>query len=119
MDTTIELNIFSPRWGHEDLYTVELSQDCMKISMQAKKAKATWCEESDPKWTGESLEKIMNNDNIYPPAITKDLFERAWKAWRNGDLNAQDVAEELRHLANWINIITKSKPASEFWSKYL
>ena len=118
MNTIVKLNIFSPRWGHEDTYTVELSRDFMEISMKMRKTKATWDESSDPEWSGKSLDGIMNNDNIYPPAITRDLFERAWKAWRDGELNDQEVEKELHLVADWVNAVTRSKPNSEFWAKY-
>jgi hypothetical protein len=118
MNTIVELGIFSPRWGHEDTYTVELAQDSMQISMQARRVTATWNDSTDPTWSGESIESIMNNDSIYPPAITQDLFERVWKAWRDGELNDQEAEQELQHIAEWLNVVTKAKPNSEFWRKY-
>ncbi len=118
MSITIDLEIYSPRWGHNDTYTVELDNNYMEITMQARKARATQQQGKDPVWSGESLEGIMNNDNIYPPAITQDLFERAWEAWRNGELNSQEVESELKEIASWINEVTSSKPDTEFWSKY-
>jgi hypothetical protein len=119
MNTIVKLDIFSPRWGREDTYTVELKQDFMEISSaQMKKAKATWDESSDPVWSGESLEDIMNNDKIYPPSKTRDLFERAWKAWRDGELNDEKVKQEFQHVAGWINVTSRSQPESDFWRKY-
>jgi hypothetical protein len=118
MSAVVNLDIFSPRWGHNDVYSVELKQDCMTISMSARKAKATWVDNCDPEWSGENIQRIMNNDGIYPPEIIQDLFERAWKAWRNGDLSEQQVDDELKLIANWINEVTNTKPKSEFWVKY-
>jgi len=114
----VKLRIFSPRWGHDDTYTVQLEHEFLEIKMQAKTARATWKEMADPEWSGENLTSIMRNDSIYPPAITQDLFEHAWKSWRNGDISEKDVNEELQKLAEWINTITKEKPHSSFWSKY-
>jgi len=31
-ETTIELQIYNPRWGHEDTYTLELSRDALTIT---------------------------------------------------------------------------------------
>lgn len=118
MSTTIDLDIYSPRWGHNDNYTVELDNGFMEITMHARKARATYHTDQDPTWSGDSIESIMNNDHIYPPAITQDLFERAWKAWRDGELNDQEVEAELKEVATWINEVTKSKPNTEFWNKY-
>jgi hypothetical protein len=118
MSTVVELEIFSPRWGHEDTYTVNLTQDFMEISMGVRKCKATYDDCTDPIWTGELIDKIMGNDSIYPPVITQDLFEYAWKSWRNGDLNDQEVTKELTMVAVWINTVTKAKPQSNFWQGY-
>mmetsp|Transcript_29407 Transcript_29407/g.77078 ORF Transcript_29407/g.77078 Transcript_29407/m.77078 type:complete len:120 (+) Transcript_29407:108-467(+) len=118
MSTVVELEIFSPRWGHEDTYEVNLTQDLMEVSMDMRKCKLTWIDGCDPEWSGEALEDIMGNDNIYPPAVTARLFEYAWKAWRDGELNDQAVADELRMVADWINAGTKTKPRSDFWRKY-
>lgn len=118
MSTVVELEIFSPRWGHDDTYRISFEKDVMEISMQARKCTLTWVEGRDPEWSGQSLESIMANDHIYPPAITADLFEHAWKAWRSGDINNQQVLEELILVAEWVNIITRAKPQSNFWKKY-
>ncbi|WP_305845229.1 hypothetical protein [Photobacterium leiognathi] len=118
MSTIVDLDVFSPRWGRNDVYSVELRQDCMTISMSVRKATAKWVENCDPEWSGENIQRIMNNDGIYPPEIIQDLFERAWKAWRNGDLSDQQVDNELKLIADWINVVTKHKPDSAFWNKY-
>lgn len=80
--------------------------------------KATWVEGCDPEWSGEDLERIMSNDSIYPPAITRDLFERAWKGWRDGELNDEQVDVEMKLVGDWINTVTHAKPESDFWKMY-
>lgn len=118
MSITVDLRIFSPRWGHEDTYSVNLDRDFMKITMNVRTAMATWRENFDPEWSGESIQRIMNNDSIYPPEITQDLFEHLWKQWRNGDINDTQASAELHELESWLNTITKSKPKTDFWRKY-
>lgn len=114
----VELEIFTPRWGHEDTYEVTLEQDALKIRQGIKTARLVWQENLDPKWEGESLTSIFGNDSIYPPVAFDGCLEYAWKAWRNGDLTGEAVAQELKALAEWLNLITKSKPRSSFWSGY-
>ncbi|MGR5129963.1 hypothetical protein [Photobacterium swingsii] len=116
--TKVDLRIYSPRWGHHDTYSVELHQDYMRISITPRVAKATYVENRDPEWSGESLQRIMNNDSIYPPEITQDLFQRTWLAWRDGELDNSQVAQELEQVAEWINKVTEAKPDSDFWQKY-
>ena len=117
-EITVELRIFSPRWGHEDIYKLELKQNSLVITQGARSTKATWRENLDPEWNGETLEDILRNDSIYPPGIFQDLIEHAWLSWRNGELDSAAVDEELQALAKWLNDITNSKPRSEYWNKY-
>lgn len=117
-NTIIKLRIFSPRWGHEDTYELKLSQDSMVITQGPKSAKCTWRENLDPVWSGESLEDILENDSICPPAKLEGLIEYAWVSWRNGELSDTGVDVELQAIADWINEITKAKPKTDFWRKY-
>nr|WP_155291414.1 hypothetical protein [Burkholderia multivorans] len=39
MNTTFEL--FSPRWGHNDTYTVDMQPDHMEVSMDMRTARGT------------------------------------------------------------------------------
>lgn len=118
MNTVVELKIFSPRWGNNDTFIFSLDCDSMEINMQGRNAKCRWLEDSDPEWSGEPLKHIMSNDKIYPPEIFQGLIEHAWKEWRNGEINDEQVKVELNELASWLNIITQAKPATEFWRKY-
>jgi hypothetical protein len=119
MSITIDLNIFSPRWDHDDKYTLVLDSNSMSIQMQTKKAVATWRDNLDPEWSGDSIQDIMINDGIYPPSNIQELFEHAWITWRDGELNDKEVEKELQKLADWINSITRSKPDTELWNRYL
>jgi hypothetical protein len=116
--TSVKLEIFSPRWGHTDTYTVDLHNDYMTISMHPRTTKVTWVDNCDPEWSIETVQDILNNDSIYAPEITQDLFERAWKAWRDGEIDNKQVDDELQLLAGWINAVTAAKPKSDFWGKY-
>src|SRR5207302_1805793 len=103
---TVELEIFTPRWGHNDTYLVRLERDSLQISHGPRSAKATWHDGRDPEWTGEALERILRNDAISAPAIFQDMIEHAWLEWRKGELDDARVGEELRELAEWLNKTT-------------
>ena len=119
MCTNVELDIYSPRWGHNDRYIVELNQAYLEIGLSGRTTRATWRDNLDPDWnSNESIHDIMNNDSIYPPTILQDLLEHAWLEWRNGNINDQQVDDELQEIANWINTITRSKPNTNFWNSY-
>jgi len=114
----IELSIFNPRWGHDDTYTVELERDFMEVTMNAREARADWRDNADPVWSGDSLQDIMQNDNVYPPATPQDLFEKVWTPWRAGELNDQQAEAELQAVAEWLNVVTQAKPRTDFWRTY-
>ena len=114
----VELQIYSPRWGHKDTYTVEMSQAEMTITMHPRVANCTYVPNQDPVWSGEPLQHIFNNDSIYAPEMFPDLFEWAWGKWRNGEISDQDVDTELQLLATWLNTITAAKPQTDFWRQY-
>ncbi len=116
--TTISAQIFSPRWGHNDTYELELTPEAMSISMGARKSKCVWQEGRDPQWEGEPLESILRNDSIYPPSVLPSLLEHLWKSWRNSELTDAQAQSELNAVADWLNSITTAKPKTAFWRKY-
>ena len=118
MSIIVDLEIYSPRWGHDDTYSVRLEMDSMEISMNARKAKAKWIERLDPEWSGDQIENIMRNDRIYPPGNIRNLFEHVWEEWRSEEITDEEAEAELKELANWLNTITRSKPDTEFWNQY-
>jgi hypothetical protein len=117
-ETIVELRIFSPRWGHEDMYKLKLTRDSMVITQGARSTKCTWRENLDPEWSGESLRHTLENNSIYPPAILEDLIKHAWVSWRNSELDDSALNKELQAVAVWLNEITMAKPDTEFWHKF-
>ncbi len=118
METVVELEVYSPRWGHNDTYTFTLKHEFMDISMQGRSARCSWRENRNPEWSGEPLQNIFENDSIYPPAIFQKLVEYVWKEWRSKNITDQKAETEFVELATWLNAITKSKPQTDFWKKY-
>ena len=114
----LEAQIYSPRWGHDDTYSLDLTQEQLVIRMHAREARCVWREGRDPSWEGEPLEDILRNDSIYPPAIFGQLLEHLWKSWRNGELTPERANEELQEVVGWLNSVTKSKPRTVFWKQY-
>ena len=114
MTTTVKLDLYSPRWGHTDKYTIILEENTLTITMSVRKATCEWNPDEDPKWSkdlgSDALTKILNNDRIYPPEEFKSLLVKAWRSWVNGELNDTEIESELKELENRINTITKTTP---------
>ena len=119
--TSFNVRIYSPRWAHEDTYKIKLSRDQLIFSGIGKEAKCTWVENRDPVWLGykdkigNALEKMLENDSIYPPTIFVRAIEHAWMAWRDGTLDSNQIASEVGELCEWLNVTAKAKPSTDFW----
>jgi hypothetical protein len=113
-----EIRVYSPRWGQEDTYVLQLSRDSLVISHGPSETTCTYRENLDPEWSGDSLERILMNDAVYPPSVLPRLLEHAWLAWRANEINASSLQEELNAVAEWINTSTRAKPQTEFWRRY-
>jgi len=115
---TFELNIFSPRRGHDDSYSFDFERDTLSVSMGPRRALCTWREDRDPLWAGEPLARMLANESICPPEDFEDFVCHVWQAWRRGDIQGEDAGTELRALVDWLNAITRAKPRTDFWRRY-
>ena len=118
-EITLEVPVFSPRWGHDDIYTITLSRESMKITHHPRGAICRWVENQDPEWqsTDGSLFGIFRNDSVTAPENFLDALEILWLNWRNGEINNEQVNDELKALFEWLNITTKSKPKTDYWRR--
>ena len=119
MTTTIELDLYSPRWGHSDKYSITLEENTLTVEMSTRKATCQWIPDEDPKWSKDldqdALNKILNNDSIYPPERLKSLLVRAWRSWVNRELDDTQIKSEFKELEHWINAVTEARPTSDYW----
>ena len=119
---SFKVRLYSPRWGHEDTYEIKLDSEQMRVE-SGKTAECSWLEGTDPKWSGYNetignpLEKILENDSIYPPTVFIRALEYAWMAWRDGTLDDQKVLQEVQQLCQWVNEVSQSQPKTDFWRK--
>lgn len=110
---TINVDIFSPRWGHNDEYTIRLEPETLKIT--ASNAKSTSCSyvvDHDPVWEkgSETLISIFRNDQIVAPENILSHVESIWEKWRDQIFTDEQTEEAFKSLITWINNITNSKP---------
>ncbi|MCA8833701.1 MAG: hypothetical protein K8953_01335 [Proteobacteria bacterium] len=111
-----EANFYSPRWGHNDRYSLTFDKNGITISLNGRRAKVTWDKpDEDPTWGGEDLFKTMRNDHIYPPRNLSDKLERLWHGLRLGKLAPEDLQQELDKVANYVNAATHATPKGDFW----
>ena len=123
--TRFEVRLYSPRWGHEDTYEINLDREQMRVKGKGvgKNAVCSLVEGRDPEWSGYNdsignpLEKILKNDSIFPPTVFVRALEYAWDAWRDGTLDDHEILKEVQELCEWVNEVSRSKPKTAFWRK--
>ena len=119
--TSFEVRLYSPRYGHEDTYEIKLDREQMNVKANGKTATCSWVEGKDLKWSGYSessgnpLEEILENDRIFPPTVFVRALEYAWIAWRDGILDDQKISQEVQELCEWVNEVSHGKPQTDFW----
>ena len=116
-EISIEVNVYSPRWGHDDVYTITMSRDSMQVEHHPRSAVCESVGNRDPVWTSTdgSLFGIFRNDSINAPENFLDALEYAWIDWRAGELDNSRVTSEIHELFDWLNTVTKAKPDSDYW----
>lgn len=119
-----EIMIYSPRWGHEDAYEINVSRNEMIVKGKGhEQAICSWVENRDPVWTGYNeaignpLQNILENEKIYPPTVFTRALESAWRAWRDNTLADEQLNSEVQVLCEWINVVTRNMPKTDFWRK--
>jgi hypothetical protein len=102
VQTSFEIRVYSPRWGREEIYVINLDAQRMRIARGKRSAACSWVKGSGPKWLGKNqslispLVTILKNDWVYPPTVFARALKQSWMAWRIGTLDNQEVQEETR-----------------------
>ena len=123
MKTLIYINFYSPRWEHEDRYSIEFDDKKIHISTGGKEAECIQKEDGTLVWSGHNQKignpflKILSNDQIYPPSPFINAFITAWGSWKNKELTDEQLKSELTILADWVNITSRNQPDSDYWIK--
>jgi hypothetical protein len=58
---------------------------------------------------------IFANDLIYAPEIVPKALEWAWKRWRDGTVDNNEVLTGLAELFQWIDQTARAKPQAKLW----
>ena len=108
-------DFYSPRWGHTDRYSFVFAMDRLEITHHARKCTAVWSDTVDLSWSGKPLVGTMRNDSITPPDGIEGLIKYLWRAWRNSQLDGEQLQAELNALVDYVNASTNAKPKTDFW----
>ena len=115
------MNLYSPRWGHEDRYEVVATRGDLTFRMGGSLARCDWDEKRGAHWSGYNdfagnpLVNMLENDHICPPSVFVRAVEHAWQEWRIGNIDSPKFEREMCILADWVNNVTRHRPRSDFW----
>lgn len=115
-------DVFSPRWGHPDKYTVTFTESEARIVQGTHEAVCKFAGDADPEWVGHRansenpLIAIFENDGIYPPTLVPSAIEGAWKKWHERKATGEEVKVGLDELFKWIDMTARNKPKDDLWS---
>jgi hypothetical protein len=118
-----EADVYSPRWGHPDRYTITMTPTEMTIKQGMNSAVCKVSPNADPVWTGygsggNPLMNVFSNDQIYAPEIVPFALENAYKDWLNNNTNATDLEQGLKDLFAWVDLTARNKPKSKVWQHF-
>lgn len=109
-----------------NVYEIRLEKEQMQVR-KIGGIQPTVCKWNDGKslvWSGDpqcgNLHPLLGSfakDSIHPPAIFVRSLEMAWRAWRVGILDDEQVQYEIGLLFEWINLVSATRPKTDFWRR--
>ena len=121
---TVLAKVFSPRWGHEDTYTIMLTRTSLSVALDMRGAECVMHDNGEAEWrgyhrgSGNPLLAILANDSIYAPAVVPEALEWVLGKWHNREASRDELSMAIQELFSWISFTGRQKPASQFWKEY-
>ena len=107
----MKLRVYSKRWGREEDYSVERTQNGWKIHGQH-----IFEGESDK--TGEpQLFDCLDREFIDYPAKLGEYMEWLWEKVEENQMGIEEIQKCLDDLGKWISTVEKSSPEG-IWKEY-
>jgi hypothetical protein len=119
-----DVPVYSPRWGHSDHYSINMTRSRLTIRLNTKTAECVLTSEGNAIWSGHRagitnpVLQIMSDDAIYAPAVLPEALEWLLGQWGQGVADRATVTTALKDLFSWVDQTARGKPTSEFWRQY-
>ncbi|MFH1108488.1 MAG: hypothetical protein V1790_04720 [Planctomycetota bacterium] len=114
------VNIFSPRWGHDDQWTFSWRENGFEVTGGPHHAVVVYevddsggCKET-ALFERHPLITMFHNDSINVPDCTFFMLRYLWVQLKNGE-DVRLAQSALDDLAHWINATTRSRPKTGYW----
>lgn len=112
----LSINLFSPRFGHNDKYKIMIEEN--KVSFFRTKIKTAickWSYEQGWVWERNPIQDILSNNSVYPPRTFQKRLTYIFEAIRLGELETSEAQKIIDEIADWVNLTTHNKPKHQFW----
>jgi len=118
---TQQFEVFSPRWGHPDTYTLTMTTSGFTVEIGRNSAVCKMHADRDAEWVEHHylhpLFAIFKNDNIQAPEAVPKALEWAWRQWQD-HCSDEVLRAGLIELFSWVDTTARSKPKSDLWKPY-
>ena len=118
-DYTFSSDVWTPRWGHTDNYSVRMTDVEMTVQQGVFTATCAIGAKGDPVWSGgrgsgHALVGMFSADHIYVSEVVARALSWAWEQFRDG--TAKDVLDEgLNELFAWVDTTSRATPKTQLW----
>ncbi|NVN92528.1 MAG: hypothetical protein HXX11_18290 [Desulfuromonadales bacterium] len=103
----MKLEVYSRRWGHNDAYTVKLTDTGWNVSHVAIGGA---CDKRGMPYLFENLD----HDSINYPESLGDYLTWLWEKAAGNKMNEQQIQEALIQIGHWICETEKASPSGIF-----
>lgn len=105
MDNEFNFNIYSRRWGHDDYYSIILTDNGWNFSATATHLSGECDKKGNP-----FLFNTLEHESINYPKELDEYLEHLWYQVKEQGLNQEEIQNALNALAEWISLCEKSSP---------
>ena len=98
---SIDIDIYSRRWGHKDRYSVMRTIEGWSVTMH---------QERVGNREGEALIKTLEHDFINYPKNLDMFMLHLWNRADRDEMDVEEMGAHLQSIAEWINLCEQSTP---------
>lgn len=106
----MNLTVYSRRWGHDDTYTVEITNTGWNISHVAHSGD---CDSFGKPY----LFTILDHDSINYPEELGGYMDWLWRTANEQNMDETEIQKHLDELGAWIQTTEKSTPRG-LWQQF-
>lgn len=108
LNQEFEFVVYTPRWGHDDTYSLTRTEDGWHFNFGGRKGP---CDKRGRPY----LYECFQNDSINYPSGFEWRLMWLWDQAKEKGLSREDVQARLEELSQWLRDVEESRPKDDFW----